>query len=90
MLEKRKVQREGDRSFREAKDDTFGEIDDSTLMGGGDSFQTRIAQRDAARKRIEEKHASGQDDKRQRISDIKERDKATMDMFMQMARERFG
>ena len=41
MLEKKKVQREGDRAFREAKDDSFAEIDDSTLMGGGDSFQAR-------------------------------------------------
>ena len=41
MLEKKKMRREGDRSFREAKDDTFGEVDDSTLMGGGDSFQAR-------------------------------------------------
>ena len=41
MLEKKKMRREVDRAARDAKDDTLGEYDDSTLMGGGDSFQAR-------------------------------------------------
>lgn len=38
MLEKKRARREADRSFREKGDDGF-EIDDSILIGGGDSFQ---------------------------------------------------
>jgi hypothetical protein len=38
MLEKKRARREADRSFRERGDDGF-EADESTLMGGGDSFQ---------------------------------------------------
>ena len=41
MLEKKKVRREADKAARDAKDDTFGDYDESTLMGGGDSFQAR-------------------------------------------------
>lgn len=41
MLEKKRVKRDGDRSFRDAKDDSFAEVDESTLMGGGDSFKAR-------------------------------------------------
>ena len=41
MLEKKRVKRENDRSFRDAKDDPLGEFDESTLMGGGDSFQAQ-------------------------------------------------
>lgn len=41
MLEKKRAKRESDRSFRDAKDDPIGEFDESTLMGGGDSFQAQ-------------------------------------------------
>ena len=41
MLEKKRVRREADRSFKDAKDDAFGDYDESTLMGGEDSFQAR-------------------------------------------------
>ena len=41
MLEKKKARREADRSAKDAKDDAFGDYDESTLMGGGDSFQAR-------------------------------------------------
>ncbi len=40
MLEKKKGQREADRAFREKGDDGL-DVDDSTLMGGGDSFQAQ-------------------------------------------------
>ena len=40
MLEKKKVQREADRAFRERGDDGF-DVDEGTLMGGGDSFQAQ-------------------------------------------------
>ncbi|KAL5519346.1 hypothetical protein ACEPAH_1029 [Sanghuangporus vaninii] len=94
MLEKKKMRREADRAARDAKDDTLGEYDDSTLMGGGDSFQARIAQRDAARRRFEEKRVTGREEKeaafRERQEAIRSKDRATMEMFKQMARERFG
>lgn len=38
MLEKKRARREADRSFREKGDDGL-EMDESTLLGGGDSFQ---------------------------------------------------
>ena len=112
MLEKKRVKRDNDRSYRDAKDDAFGDYDDSTLMGGGDSFQARyaqiplacdradysgaarIAQRDAARRRFEEKKASAREEKvsevRERQDAMRQKEKATMDMFKQMAKERFG
>ena len=40
QLEKKKLQRENDRAFRERGDVGAGlEVDESTLMGGGDSFR---------------------------------------------------
>lgn len=38
MLEKKRARRENDRAFREKGDDGF-EADESTLLGGGDSFR---------------------------------------------------
>jgi hypothetical protein len=38
MLEKKRARRETDRAFREKGDDGF-EADESTLLGGGDSFR---------------------------------------------------
>lgn len=53
-----------------------------------------IARRDAARKRFEDKKASSRmgamGEVQERTTAIKEKDKATMDMFMKMAAERFG
>jgi len=93
MLEKKRVQREGDRAFREKGDEGL-ELDESTLMGGGDSFKERIARRDAARKRFEDKRNGPREDRmavaRERADAIREKDKATMDMFMQMAKSKFG
>ncbi|KAG2116235.1 hypothetical protein BD769DRAFT_1486784 [Suillus cothurnatus] len=93
MLEKKRVRRETDRAFREKGDDGF-EADESTLLGGGDSFRDHIARRDAARKRFEEKRAAGREDKtagaRERAVALREKDKATMDMFQQLAKQRFG
>jgi hypothetical protein len=42
MLEKKQVRREMDRTFRERGDDGF-DLDESTTMGGGDSFQQRYS-----------------------------------------------
>jgi hypothetical protein len=39
MLEKKRVKRENDRAFRERGDDGFHEVDEGTLLGGGDSFK---------------------------------------------------
>lgn len=40
MLEKKQARREGDRTFRERGDDGM-DLDESTTMGGGDSFRER-------------------------------------------------
>ncbi|KAI0756173.1 hypothetical protein C8Q80DRAFT_1090422 [Daedaleopsis nitida] len=91
MLEKKKVQREADRAFREKGDDGF-DVDEGTLMGagGGDSFQAQVARRDAARRRFEEKRGEKTGAVRERVDVIRAKEKATMDMFMQMAKDRFG
>lgn len=93
MLEKKRAKREADKSFREKGDDGF-EADETTLMGGGDSFRDHIARRDAARKRHEEKRFGPREDRdtanRERVDAIRQKDKATMDMFMQMAKAKFG
>lgn len=40
-MEKKREKREGDKAFREAREDAGLELDEGTLMGGGDSFQDR-------------------------------------------------
>lgn len=40
MLEKKREQREGDRAFREKGDEGL-DVDEKTLMGGGDSFKAQ-------------------------------------------------
>ncbi|KAI9445051.1 hypothetical protein H4582DRAFT_878454 [Lactarius indigo] len=93
MLEKKRERREGDRAFREKGDEGL-EIDEGTLLGGGNSFKAEIARRDAARAKFQQKRESAREEKisasRERASAIREKDKATMDMFMQMAKERYG
>ena len=53
-----------------------------------------IARRDAARRRYEEKRNEQRQEKdyvaKERAIAMKEKDKATMDMFQQLAKERFG
>ncbi|CAG7853908.1 SubName: Full=Uncharacterized protein {ECO:0000313/EMBL:CCA67915.1} [Serendipita indica DSM 11827] len=91
MLENKRARREGDRAFREK--DTEPDIDADSLMGG-DSFQARLAQRDAARKRFEEKRRGEREAKEQasrdRVENMRQKDKATMEMFKALAKERFG
>ena len=41
MLEKKRAKREGDRAFREAKEDGGLEVSEDVLMGGGSSFKQR-------------------------------------------------
>ncbi|KAL4068903.1 hypothetical protein V8B97DRAFT_768625 [Scleroderma yunnanense] len=93
MLEKKRARRENDRAFREKGDDGF-EADESTLLGGGDSFRDHIARRDAARRRYEEKRGLVREDKeaavRERANAMREKERATMDMFQQLAKQRFG
>ena len=43
-LEKKRVRREEGRATQAVKDDIFGDYDEGTLMGGGDSFQARYEQ----------------------------------------------
>jgi hypothetical protein len=93
VLEKKRERREGDRAFRDRGDEGL-EVDEGTLLGGGSSFKAEIARRDAARARFQQKREAAREDKvsgsRERVAAIREKDKATMDMFMQMAKERFG
>ncbi|KAI0713176.1 hypothetical protein C8T65DRAFT_645784 [Cerioporus squamosus] len=89
MLEKKKVQREANRAFREKGDDGL-EADETTLMGGGDSFQAQLARREMARKKFEDKREEKMYATRERADALRAKDKATMDMFMQMAKQRFG
>jgi len=93
MLEKKRAKRDADRAFREKGDDGF-EADESTLMGGSDSFRDHIARRDAAKKRYEEKRFGSREEResanRERADVMRQKDKATMDMFVQMAKAKFG
>ncbi|KAI6136094.1 hypothetical protein F5141DRAFT_996608 [Pisolithus sp. B1] len=93
MLEKKRARRENDKAFREKGDEGL-EADESTLLGGGDSFKDHVARREAARRRWEGKRAAGREDKeaagRERASAMREKEKATMDMFQKLAKERFG
>ena len=43
LIEKKRVKREGDRAFREAKEDGGLEVSEDLLMGGGSSFKERCA-----------------------------------------------
>jgi hypothetical protein len=95
MLEAKRARRENDRAFRESRDDSFAEVDEGTLgLGGGDSFQDRIRQRDAAKRRADERRHG---EKAHLLEATKERNDArrqkehdTMEMFKRMAAERFG
>jgi hypothetical protein len=52
----------------------------------------RIARRDAARARFEQRREAAREEKlsTSRATAIREKDKATMDMFMQMAKAKYG
>jgi len=89
MLEKKRARREADRSFRDKGDDGF-EADERTLLGGGDSFKEQVARRDAARRRFESSKEEKMSTTRERANAMREKDKATMDMFQQLAKQRFG
>jgi len=89
MLENKKLKRENDRDFREKGDEGL-EIDEKTLMGGGDSFKAQIARRDMAKRRHEQKNEEKNSAIRKRATEVKEKEKATMDMFQQLAKQRFG
>ncbi|KAJ3572181.1 hypothetical protein NP233_g3264 [Leucocoprinus birnbaumii] len=89
MLEKKQLARESNRAFRERGDDGF-DLDESTTMGGGDSFKERIARRDAAKRRFEQRDQERTMAIRERATAMKEKEKATMDMFQQLAKQRFG
>ncbi|EIN14304.1 hypothetical protein PUNSTDRAFT_110415 [Punctularia strigosozonata HHB-11173 SS5] len=95
MLEAKRARRENDRAYRESRDDSIAEVDEVTLgLGGGDSFQERIRQRDAARKRAEERKHGGraqhQVETKERSEAIRQKEHDTMEMFKRMAAERFG
>ncbi|KAG7100081.1 hypothetical protein E1B28_001864 [Marasmius oreades] len=89
MLEKKRMKRENDRTFREKGDEGL-EADESTLMGGGDSFHAHIARRDAARQRHEQARNEKTGTAKERADAIKAKESATMAMFQEMAKQRFG
>ncbi|EJU02868.1 hypothetical protein DACRYDRAFT_94529 [Dacryopinax primogenitus] len=93
MLEKKREKREADRSFRDKGDDAGLEMDDKSLMGG-DSFQDRLRQRDAAKSRFEEKKRTErmelEAERNERTRALREKEQGTMEMFKKMAKERFG
>ncbi|KAJ4470881.1 hypothetical protein J3R30DRAFT_3531646 [Lentinula aciculospora] len=89
MMEKKRVKRESDRTFRDKGDEGL-EADESTLMGGGDSFKQQIARRDAARQRYQQKNEEKTNTIRERASASREKEDATMAMFQKLAKERFG
>ncbi|KXN85748.1 hypothetical protein AN958_10931 [Leucoagaricus sp. SymC.cos] len=74
MLEKKQVRRGNDRAFRERGDDGF-DMDESTTMGGGDSFKETIARRDAAKRRHEQKAEGRSMAVRERASAMREKEK---------------
>ncbi|KAF8971869.1 hypothetical protein BDZ97DRAFT_1901515 [Flammula alnicola] len=89
MLEKKRARREGDRTFREKGDEGL-ELDESTLMGGGDSFKEQLARREMAKSRYGQKSEEKQNTMREKSTAYREKEKATMDMFQQLAKQRFG
>jgi len=94
ILEKKRARREEDRKVKAEKEDAGVELRDDDLYGGADSFQARLAQRDAARRRFEEKRDGGRRDRPvegdDRLSARREKEKATMDHFRALAKERYG
>uniref|UniRef100_A0A8H7Y6C5 Uncharacterized protein n=1 Tax=Psilocybe cubensis TaxID=181762 RepID=A0A8H7Y6C5_PSICU len=79
MLEKKKMRREGDRAFRERGDEGL-ELDESTLMGGGDSFREQLARRDMAKKRYEKKNEEKINTMREKSAAFKEKEKVGLDL----------
>ncbi|KZT43845.1 hypothetical protein SISSUDRAFT_977870 [Sistotremastrum suecicum HHB10207 ss-3] len=89
-LEKKRVQREGNKAHQNAKDEAGLEVSEDILMGEGNSFQQMVARRDAARRRADEKKQVQLSSTQERAIALREKEKATMDMFKAMAKERFG
>ncbi|KAJ7589451.1 hypothetical protein C8J56DRAFT_33594 [Mycena floridula] len=89
QLEKKRAKREGDRAFREKGDEGL-EVDESTLLGGGDSFKDYIMKREEGKKRYSAKEEEKAAAFRERSDQRKEKESATMAMFQQLAKQRFG
>ncbi|KAG8689934.1 hypothetical protein FRC09_012194 [Ceratobasidium sp. 395] len=94
MMQKKRAKREDDRAMRDRKEDGGLEVREDVLMGAGssDSFQAAIAKRDAARARwADKKQAEGSGGvSNERREAMKAKDAATMAMFQNMAKQRFG
>ncbi|KIY70993.1 hypothetical protein CYLTODRAFT_435459 [Cylindrobasidium torrendii FP15055 ss-10] len=89
MMEKKRAIRESNKAFGERGDDGL-EADESTLMGGNDSFQAQLAKRDSAKKRFQQSMDEKDVALRERAIQLRDRESATLSMFQQMAKERFG
>lgn len=90
MLEKKRARREEDKNFREGKEDAGLEVDERTLLGGGDSFRDAIARRDQNKQKFQGKREEQAALARERTSGARNKEKQTMDFLQQLAKERFG
>ncbi|TYJ57827.1 hypothetical protein B9479_001437 [Cryptococcus floricola] len=93
-IEERRAVNAENRLHRE-KDTTAGlEVDEKTLMGDSNSFAAALRRRDEAEARRREKKEYRNQDQRaavsERLSERKTKEDATMEMFKQMAKQRFG
>ncbi|KAG8880730.1 hypothetical protein FRB98_004747 [Tulasnella sp. 332] len=93
MLEKKRLKREDDRRLQD-KEEGGLEVDDSALYGDNDSFQARLAARDANRKKYEEKKQVLRVDRNsagnERLAALRDKEKETMEHFQALAKQRFG
>ncbi|KAJ7070615.1 hypothetical protein C8F01DRAFT_1107076 [Mycena amicta] len=89
MLEKKRAKRDADRSFRERGDEGL-EVDESTLLGGNDSFRDQIVKRDASQRKYDAAREEKATAARERTSALRDREDKTMAMFQALAKERFG
>ncbi|KAH6911124.1 hypothetical protein BKA70DRAFT_1460245 [Coprinopsis sp. MPI-PUGE-AT-0042] len=94
MLEKKRARRENDKAFREKGDEGL-EVDEDTLLGGGDSFPSsvnslRLARRDAAKKRNEARRSEDVAFARERATVLKEKDKVCSRLYVTIPPQAYG
>ncbi|PWN26207.1 hypothetical protein BDZ90DRAFT_261534 [Jaminaea rosea] len=90
-MERRRQRNAANRDFDEArKGGGDVELPESTLMGGGSSFQDAMAARSRSTAKRDAKRAEREEEMGQRRSEYRAKEDSTMEMFRAMARERFG
>lgn len=93
VVERRRERAAQHRSFAERNqvdDDVTDALSEETIMGYGDSFRAALAARDRASTHATERRAVRGEDLAARREAQRSKEQATMSMFHQMARERFG